>query len=424
MPPYSQLEPYLKSASDTFSLTRSRDQQELINLTDALLSDPSVSAEILRDFIDTHSTPLSFKMAAMLFSSRKFMLSVRKRINVAVVFAMWGEQNRLLPASPENPNGEDSLRTKIMQLDWATRDTPISWSLYSVDDGCPNESGKIAQNIAGEYDSGKQIHILFLADHLPAADGPLQNLPSAEDSRKAGAIILGCRQAIDDGADVVIYTDADNSVHLGQIGLLLEPYANQGFKVVLGNRKHPESVLVKDAARWGIGIKNLRHMQRMAGHEIFSRNISDTQAAFKLYESGLLRKIITSPTVFDFSFDTDWISAFIALNEPFAQTPFAFLDSAEESATAKQVPMTTWETLLLGLIKSLRKHNLLKLPESRKMAAVIEEEIRDYRDLECIIHVLPDELIDAGEHDFGNPNIMSPEAMQKWFRKQKKATRP
>lgn len=302
---------------------------------------------------------------------------------------MWGEQNRLRPKSAVNPHGEDALRTKIRQLEWVSKGTRIDWTLYPVDDGCPDHSGEIAREIAGECAESHKIKVLFLAKHLPAAAGPLRRLASPDDSRKAGSIILGASQAIMDGADALIYTDADNSVHLGQIGLLLRPFMKDGVSVVLGNRKHPDSVLVKDGARWGIGIKNLRHMQRMIGHAIFSRGILDTQAAFKLYESRLLKEIMADPTVFDFSFDTDWISAFIARGEAFVQTPFAFIDSATESATAKQQPMTTWETLLLGLLESLHKYNLLNTPESRQMARVIEEEIHDYRDLELIINHLP-----------------------------------
>jgi hypothetical protein len=157
----------------------------------------------------------------------------------------------------------------------------------------------------------------------------------------------------------------------------------------------------------------------MAGHAIFSRDILDTQAAFKLYDAALLKRIIATPTVFDFSFDTDWIAAFLSMGEAFVQTPFAFIDSAAESATAKQIPMTTWETLLLGLVRALRYHELLTTPFSRAMADVIDEEITDYRDLELIIDHLPDELVDAGEADYGDPEVMSPAAMRQWIQQRK-----
>lgn len=409
----------MDNARECFDLTEPGHQRSVLNLANALLDDINIEIADVVEMACRPTAPLEFKIAAKLVSSRFFLLQNDRPLKIGIVFAMWGEQNRLQPKSTANPHGEDSLCNKIRQLEWICRDTAVDWTLYPVDDGCPYGSGQAAREIASRHDRNNKIRIMFLAEYLPATSGPLRGLGSVDDSRKAGAIILGCSQAIADGADAVIYTDADNSVHLGQIGLLLRPFIQDGIRVVLGNRKHPDSVLVKDSARWGIGIKNLRHMQRMIGQAIFSRGILDTQAAFKLYESHLLQEIISNPTVFDFSFDTDWMAAFIARDEAFAQTPFAFLDSAAESATAKQQPMTTWEMLLLGLLKSMRRYNLLQTAASQKMARVIDEEIIDYKDLERIIDHLPAELKNAGEKDYGNPEVMSPAAMQSWIRHHK-----
>jgi len=214
----------------------------------------------------------------------------------------------------------------------------------------------------------------------------------------------------------VIYTDADNSVHLGQIGLLLRPFIEDNIRVVLGNRKHPDAVLVKEEGRWGIGIKLLRHMQRMVAKAIISRNILDTQAAFKLYERSVLQKIIANPTVFDFSFDTDWMLATIDSAEPFEQVPFAFIDSFAESASITQGPMTTWEALLMGLVKTVRRH---QIPHNKEMARVLEAEIHSSADLDILIHHLPPELIDADASALGDPALMSPEAVQAWIQKLK-----
>ena len=331
---------------------------------------------------------------------------------------MWGEQNRLHPKSDGNPHGEDSLRTKLAQLDWATQGTPVSWTLVAVDDGCPHDSGKIAQEIAATHPLGEHVKVIFLADAVPTDSGPLTNLASANDSRKGGAIVYGCIIALDHHADAIIYTDADNSVHLGQIGLVLRPYLADNYRMVLGNRKHPEAVLVKQEGRWGIGIKVLRHMQRMIGQAIFSRNIRDTQAAFKLYQSDLLAQIIEKPTVYDFSFDTDWILAAIAMDEPFAKVPFAFIDSAAESASITQGPMTTWETLLLGLRKAVAARGV---PTNDAMVRVLDEEIHDYCDLELLINHLPPELENATDAQLGDPSVMSPEALQKWIQERKRS---
>lgn len=414
----SKLDSIIASAKTKFDLTEPADQESLYTLTDVLMKAPDISLTVVQEAARRDDAPLEFRLAAKLVDSRRYLQTVARPLKIGVVFAMWGEQNRLYPKSEDNPNGEDSLRVKLAQLQWATEDTPVDWTLYAVDDGCPYDSGKIAQRIAADHPLGDQVQVHFLAEHVPAATGPLTDLPSADDSRKAGAIILGCMQAIDDGVDAVIYTDADNSVHLGQIGLLIRPFLEDGVRVVLGNRKHPDAVLVKQEGRWGIGIKVLRHMQRMVGQAIFSRNILDTQAAFKLYEREMVRQIIARPTVFDFSFDTDWLLAVISRDEPFVQVPVAFIDSFAESASITQGPMTTWETLLKGLVKAVRRHGV---PHSEEMARVLDEEIHSAADLELLINHLPPQLETAEGADLGDPTVMTPAAMQAWIRQRKAA---
>lgn len=395
-------------------LTDADQRASVLRLADALLAQPGAFQESLEQ-ARAKDAPLESRLAGLLAESRRWLLDNADRdLKIGVVFAMWGEHNRLRPRTEQNPTGEDSLATKLEQLDWATRGTAIDWHLYAVDDGCPHGSGEIAAEIAAAHPLAERVTVLRLADALPASDGPLRNLASADDSRKAGAVILGCDHALKAGAKAVIYTDADNSVHLGQIGLLLHPFVD-GTPVVLGDRKHAKSVLVKEAARWGIGIKVLRHMQRMIGHAIFSRGIHDTQAAFKLYRRDLLFEIIANPTVFDFSFDTDWILAALRKEAPYAQVPFGFIDSAAESASIAQGPMTTWETLLFGLIRAARRHGFLT-GDAAEMAAVVEDEIRDHRDLDKIIDHLPPELKDAGESEYGDSSVLSPEALRNWLR--------
>ena len=408
----------ISAARTEFDLTDPSHQESILQLAERFLqelAEGSEAGEDLKNKLRAEGVPMEARMAGLLAGSRKWMIENQQARKVAVVFAMWGEQNRLQPKSKDNPNGEDSLVAKLEQLEWAAKDSKIDWQLYAVDDGCPHGSGEIARRVASEHPLGDKVSVLSLADVLPASDGPLHDLASADDSRKAGAIILGAMGAINESADAVIYTDADNSVHLGQIGLLLQPYIDAGAPVVLGDRKHADSVLVKEGARWGIGIKVLRHMQRMIGHAVFSQGILDTQAAFKLYDSGLLKEIIAEPTVYDFSFDTDWILAALKRGVDIRQVPFAFIDSAAESASITQGPMTTWETLLFGLEKQVRKYGFAQ-GDAAAMGAVLREEIKDYRDLEKVIDHLPPELEAAGEEDFGNPAVMSADAMRSWLR--------
>jgi hypothetical protein len=150
-------------------------------------------------------------------------------------------------------------------------------------------------------------------------------------------------------------------------------------------------------------------------------SLADAQAAFELYEADLLREIISTPTVFDFSFDSDWILAAIARGETIETVPFAFIDSAAESASIAQGPMTTWETLLLGLVKAVRRH---AIPHDEAMARVIDEEIHSARDPEPLTDHLPPELEGASDAELGEPDLMTPEALQPWIRERKRNATP
>lgn len=410
------LQQIYRSASDQFDLTESTHQICLLELADSLLDLKQTSPAQLAALAQQEDCPLAFKLAVKLVQSRKYLKQITKPISIGVVFAMWGEHHRLLEKSPSNPNGENSLLTKVTQLIWACKGTKVSWHLYPVDDGCPHGSFDIANRIASRSSQPEKITVLNLKDGITATKGPLAQLNDVDDSRKGGAIIHGCMQALDDGADAVIYTDADNSVHMGQLGLILAPFVANNAQVVLGNRKDPLSILVKQEQRWGVGIKTLRHMQRMVGSAIFSQGIHDTQAAYKLFSREALLPILAQPSVFDFSFDTDWILAAMQQQQQIATVPFAFIDSAAESASITQGPMSTWLTLLQGLVIALRARGV---DYNQEMAAVLDKEIKTAQDLERIIDLLPDELLHAADAELGNPQLMSPAALKLWLGKVK-----
>ena len=71
--------------------------------------------------------------------------------------------------------------------------------------------------------------------------------------------------------------------------------------------------------------------------------------------------------------------------------------------------------MLFGLAKSVKRYGVAD-EEAASMIAVLEEEIDGYRDLEVVIDALPDELKEAGEKDYGDPEVMSSEALRVWLR--------
>jgi len=398
-------EPFGGPITGSFDLASPADQERVRQLADAVLArgaPPYAPGD--------PSGPLDARIAMHLAESKAVVQRLDWDGTLAVVFAMWGEQRRLRPRSDSNPAGEDALHTKLDQLAWLFEGSRTQWLVYPVDDGDPDDSAVVAIERAAEHREGGRVSVLRLTDEVPTDTGPLASLGHVDDSRKGGAIVWGAATAVDEGCDAVVLTDADNSVNLAQIGLLLGPFRD-GHEVVVGDRKHPDSVLVKAEARWGPGIVVLRHMQRMVGRALFASGLRDTQAAFKLYGRAVLDDILRAPATFGFAFDSDWLYAALAGGHSIRRVPFAFVDSFAESASITQGPMTTWESLLRGLVDAARARGV---DHDEEMASVID----DFAVAEILDHVVqrvPPELESVADDQLGDRGLMTPARLREWL---------
>lgn len=396
---------------ETYDIADPTDHQRVRELADVFVGRQATREELV-EIATNPGLNLDLRVASKLATS-KLNLSASGWIGtVAVVIAMWGEQRRLRPRSAENPTGENSLHVKLDQLDWLFDGTGIDWRIYAVDDGDPDDSASVAAERAESHIKGDNVTVLRLSDAVDATErpAPLAALDDVDDSRKGGAMVYGAHRALSDGADAVVITDADNSVDLGQLGLLVAARAG-GADVVIGDRKNSESVLVKAEARWGPGIVVLRHMQRMVGKEIFDRGIRDTQAAFKLYSAAALEPILAAPSTYGFSFDSDWLYAALGAGYKVQSVPFAFIDSFAESASITQGPMTTWESLLKGLVAAARARGA---EHDEAMASVVDQ-YGDAATLERVVENVPPQLADAPADRLGDATVMTPEQVANWI---------
>ncbi len=393
------------SATGEFGLASLDDHQRVRELADAIIAGNAV-AEPPGD----PTAPLDGRIASHLAVSKQTVDALQWEGMLGVVFAMWGERRRLRPQTDDNPTGEDALRVKLDQLAWLFAGSPTRWRLYPVDDGDPDDSAAVAIERAALHPHGDRVSVLRLSDAIPAEDGPLAGLDHVDDSKKGGAVILGAATALADGCDAIVMTDADNSVNLGQVGLLLGRFRD-GADVVIGDRKHPDAVLVKAEARWGPGIVVLRHMQRMVGTALFAGGLRDTQAAFKLYGRAALGDILAAPSTFGFAFDSDWLYAALAGERTIERVPFAFIDSAAESASITQGPMTTWESLLRGVVAAARARNV---DHDREMAVVIDD-YADAETLEMVVQRVPPELEGVDDARLGDRSLMTPMRLREWL---------
>ena len=154
------------------------------------------------------------------------------------MFAVYKEHQRILPPD-QIAGGEDFLVRKVNQLEWLFKgQKDLTWDMIVVDDGCPEGSGRIAQNIIKVQNCGKIVRVLFLAEAIAAGAPVTVPLKTPDDSRKGGSIALGMWTAAQTPREnhVIVFTDADLSTHLGQTGLLMEQILAGGFDVAIGSR--------------------------------------------------------------------------------------------------------------------------------------------------------------------------------------------
>lgn len=314
-------------------------QDMALSLLEVRASVAELRAADAKVALDT-SLPISVRVATKLALGRASLAEIEEPLHVSLVVAVYKEHQRIL-TSDEHSNGEDFLREKLRQLRWLFDGTPRhSWDLTVVDDGCPEGSGRIARSILDEYaDPKEEVGVLFLEDAIQARLPIVATMESPNESQKGGSVRLGLWHATRKpraGRHIVVFSDADLSTHLGQIGLLAQPFTEPGVRAAIGSRRESASVVVKAGKRdargrlfiylWKILIPQLR-------------GIIDTQCGFKAFDAQHLRSWIEDVSENGFSFDVEMLVR-LQLISPGSvrKVPLAWIDSEAASTTADLEP--------------------------------------------------------------------------------------
>ena len=90
--------------------------------------------------------PTMVHLAAKLATS-KALLATCPPVFVTMLVALYNEKNRM-STKQEHPNGENFLVNKAREMEWLFEAAPASsWEIVYVDDGCPQGSGKLAEEV-------------------------------------------------------------------------------------------------------------------------------------------------------------------------------------------------------------------------------------------------------------------------------------
>lgn len=214
------------------------------------------------------SSDIKSCLAQTIKTSKLFMQSITDILHITIVVPVYGEHNRA-KSKEEHVNGESFVTRKIAQMKWLVDTNPnVTWDILFVDDGCENESGRIIQTILEDTKLTSNVDVLFYNN---------------KKSKKGGAVLHGIKHSL--SSDIIIYTDADMSAHLGQCGNLIRPLIESDSIMSIGNRLDPISISgngvftipkeIDDVYRTREQVRKTRFPSIAA--------ISDTQCGFKAF---------------------------------------------------------------------------------------------------------------------------------------------
>lgn len=344
-------------------LTNSENLIKVQSLADSLYEE-ILTVELLQKLekeltTEKNNVGLSLQLAVKIALSKRILSQIKQKIHLTVVFAIYKEHTRILTGN-EHEHGEDFLMRKIEQMKNLTKEFPnITWDMLIVDDGCPEKSGKIAQQILKEKYSGDNVKVLFLKDAIEKNEKTIENLKSTNESRKGASIEYGMYYAtkIKKENHIIIFTDADLSTHLGQCGLLVDGIINRNKKSGIASRREPASVVVKKGTRNTRGKLFIYLWKRMISPLNY---IVDTQCGFKAFKAETVNKIILDNIEKKFAFDIELLLKTDLLeHKSIEKVPVAWIDSEAASTTTDIQPY-------LSMLKSISEMYKKYLPQNNE----------------------------------------------------------
>jgi hypothetical protein len=277
-----------------------------------------------------------------------------------------------------------------------------------VDDGCPEGSGDLIENLAREENMA-EVSVLRLADAIREKLPIAGDLASPDESRKGGSILYGMWEASrrNDHEDdhVILFTDADLSTHLGQAGLLLDPILNGGKDVAIGSRRESASVVVKQGTRNVRGKLFIYLWKRMLSPAL--GKIVDTQCGFKAFRAQTAQAILDDFLERGFAFDVELLLKSERLNpDGIAKAPIAWIDSEAESTTTALSP---YLAMLRSIAAMSRKY--LPVDESGEAFVKLVESLDEDRWNHLVEHA-PPAIADGDPLTFGEFSGVSPDDLR------------
>ena len=298
---------------------------------------PQLLADLDRYPAAQSRAAIGLRIALKIIESRAAIRSLSEPVVVTLLNPVYKETGRLLPRD-RHPHGEDSIRYKAAALDRIGRLNPdVATRLVVIDDGCPDGSGELAAEILADLpDWDGRYEVLFLEEARRQGDPDVPPGLTAKDgdrrSVKGGAVLFGMRRSL--GLDterrhVIVDNDADLSILPDQLGLLLRGIVDDGLGVVAGSRREADSVALIGPSRASRGSLFISIWQHLVPE--LASVITDTNRAFKAFDSTALAGIIDDVETYTFPYQVEVLQAAVSSGVPLAPQAVAYVDSEAAS---------------------------------------------------------------------------------------------
>ncbi len=390
----------------TFDLTDPTQEAEVQRLYQGILHLSLHELTLRETELKAKDAPIAQQLAVKLALSFTLIRTLDEPTHVDVVFAMYQEHRRLQQPT-ENPLGEDFLRRKLTQLETLFKGTPHSWTLWAVDDGCPEGSGALAESILEEHPLGSQGRVLYLANAIKEGLPVTAGLADPSQSQKGGSILYGLWEAARTprkGRHLVVFTDADLSTHLGQTGLLMGPLLREGRRVAIGSRRESTSVVVKESGRNDRGKLFIYLWKRLLAP---LGGIIDTQCGFKAFLAEEIREVAERIQEKKFAFDIELLlNAELRYPGSITKVPLCWIDSDAASTTTDIQPYLP----MLKSVAGMYRRYLPADPSSDTFASFLEELSEDQ--WQALLANIPFSITQREPQEFSDWNEVTVEALE------------
>ena len=214
---------------------------------------------------------------------------------ISIVIPAYNEEERIIPTI-------GAIASHVSSLG-------VPWELLIADDGSKD-------------DTVSMIESLELAN--------LRVLKTPKNGGKGSAVQRGMLAAR--GA-YILFSDADNSTPIEEIGRLLHKIQKEGYDIAIGSRA---------AEGAEVGNKSLKRKILSAGlnaivQNIFRIRVQDTQCGFKMFTREAALRLHNAQTLMGFSFDLEILYLAFKFGYKVAEVPVSWYDAPGSKVdTAKE----------------------------------------------------------------------------------------